>query len=106
MRLLSIGKQFDQTTQLVVHEHVRCSEREKTVVLERMVVDPGVHGRGLGSACLTAALASQATAPVVLSTQLQRDVEFYSRIGFHVVLERQSQSQIRSCCRHCRHNQS
>jgi N-acetylglutamate synthase-like GNAT family acetyltransferase len=70
------------------------------------VVDPGVHGRGLGSASLTAALASQATAPVVLSTQLQRDVEFYSRIGFHVVLERRSQSQIRSCCRHCRHNQS
>ena len=88
MRLLSIGKQFDQTTQLVVHEHVRCSEREKTVVLERMVVDPGVQGRGLGSACLTAALAPQATAPVVLSTQLQRNVEFYSRIGFHVVLER------------------
>lgn len=88
IRLLSIGKEFDQATQLVVHEHVGRNEREKTVVLERMVVDPGLHGRGLGSACLTAALASQASAPVVLSTQLKRNVEFYSRIGFHVVLER------------------
>jgi GNAT superfamily N-acetyltransferase len=49
-----------------------------------MVVDPLLHGQGIGSACLNAAL-SATEAHVFLSTQLQRNVDFYRRIGFAVV---------------------
>jgi GNAT superfamily N-acetyltransferase len=88
MRLLSIGSQFDKTTRLVAQKNITSDvDREKTVVLERMAVHPSLHGRGLGSACLRAALESRAESPVVLGTQLQRNVEFYSRIGFNVVHE-------------------
>jgi GNAT superfamily N-acetyltransferase len=88
MRLLSIGSQFDATTRLVAQKNITSvADREKTVVLERMAVHPSLHGRGLGSACLCSALESHAKRPVVLSTQLQRNVEFYSRIGFKVVHE-------------------
>jgi GNAT superfamily N-acetyltransferase len=86
-RLLSIGDKLDETTRCVVQKHISSDFLKETLVLERMVVDPSLHGRGLGSACLNSALASNAKAPVVLSTQLQRNVDFYSRIGFHVVLE-------------------
>jgi len=55
--------------------------------LERMVVSPAVQGRGVGTRALRAALseADAASAPVVLSTNEERNVTFYSRLGFEVV---------------------
>jgi hypothetical protein len=90
MRLMALGDQFDQTTSSLVQKCVLSDvDRRDALVLERMVVEPSLHGRGLGSACLSSALSSrsEAPAPVVLSTQLQRNVEFYSRLGFDVVHE-------------------
>ena len=57
--------------------------------LERMVVRPGLQGRGVGSQCLGQALgrASAAGLGVVLSTQEARNAEFYSRLGFKAVRE-------------------
>ena len=55
--------------------------------LERMVVSPAVQGRGIGTRALRFALseADAAGKPVVLSTNEQRNVAFYSRLGFEVV---------------------
>jgi GNAT superfamily N-acetyltransferase len=89
VRLLSLGDAFDKTTCSLVQKFVPSElVRQNTLVLERMVVEPTLHGRGLGSACLHSAL-SQAAAgsAVVLTTQLQRNVEFYTRLGFHVIHE-------------------
>ena len=49
-----------------------------------MVVSPRVQGRGIGSGCLEAALAESAAAghAVSLSTQSERNVKFYKRLGF------------------------
>jgi GNAT superfamily N-acetyltransferase len=91
LRLLALGNQFDQTTRSLADKYIPSeADRLNALVLERMVVEPSLHGRGLGSACLSAALApprDAARAAVVLSTQLPRNVEFYSRLGFEVVHE-------------------
>ena len=54
--------------------------------LERMVVSPLMQGRGIGSRALQIALveADAAGKPVVLSTNEERNVSFYSRLGFEV----------------------
>ena len=54
--------------------------------LERMVVSPLMQGRGIGSRALQIALAEADAAgkPVVLSTNEERNVAFYSRLGFEV----------------------
>jgi len=55
--------------------------------LERMVVSPSMQGRGIGSRALRVAIqeADAASRPVVLSTNEERNVTFYSRLGFEVV---------------------
>ena len=54
--------------------------------LERMVVSPTMQGRGIGSRALQIALkeADAAGRPVVLTTNEERNVAFYSRLGFKV----------------------
>lgn len=54
--------------------------------LERMVVLPSMQGRGIGSRALQIAFAEADAAgrPVVLSTNEERNVAFYSRFGFEV----------------------
>ncbi len=57
---------------------------QRGFILERMVVDPAYQGQGVGSAAVAAALAPL-DQPVILTTQLQRNVTFYERLGFEVV---------------------
>ncbi len=61
-------------------------EGVKAFRLERMVVTPSMQGRGIGSRALKAALgeADAAGLPVVLTTNEERNVTFYSRLGFEV----------------------
>jgi len=90
LRLLALSDTFDQSTAAIVQKHIPSeADRLRVLVLERMVVDPALQGRGVGSDCLRAALAACAQTPVVLSTQLHRNVDFYSRLGFVVVHEQQ-----------------
>jgi GNAT superfamily N-acetyltransferase len=57
--------------------------------VQRMVVAPRCQGRGLGSACLSAALRRRVPTGglVSLSTNEERNVTFYRRLGFALVLE-------------------
>jgi GNAT superfamily N-acetyltransferase len=55
--------------------------------LERMTVLPEYQGKGVGSAALRQAL-EETTGLVRLSTQEERNVRFYERLGFKVVGER------------------
>jgi GNAT superfamily N-acetyltransferase len=88
MRLLNLGYNFDKATCSLAQKFITSDiDRQSALVLERMVVEPSLHGRGLGSACLNSALA-QSAAAVILSTQLQRNVEFYTRLGFEVIHEK------------------
>ncbi len=88
LRLLTLGHEFDKITREVLQKNIPvASERCRALVLERMVVEPTLQGRGLGSSCLKSALPSDASVPIVLTTQLQSNVEFYSRLGFRVVHE-------------------
>ena len=86
-RLLRTSDAFDQLTEHVVSRFCAPWQPHNVpLLLERMAVDPAWHGRGLGSACLGAALAALPdTQAVVLSTQEARNVTFYGRLGFEVV---------------------
>jgi GNAT superfamily N-acetyltransferase len=55
--------------------------------LERMVVHPSAQGGGIGTRCLSAALAEAAEVghAVLLSTQSERNVKFYRKLGFEQV---------------------
>jgi GNAT superfamily N-acetyltransferase len=80
VRLLEV-KNYHERTERRLHQ------KHKGVCfasLERMVVSPRVQGRGIGSGCLEAALAESAAAghAVSLSTQSERNVKFYKRLGF------------------------
>ena len=52
-----------------------------------MVVKPGWQGKGIGSQCLKQGLeeAARRNQGVLLSTQEERNVTFYSRVGFEEV---------------------
>ncbi|CAL1140006.1 unnamed protein product [Cladocopium goreaui] len=52
--------------------------------LERMVVEPSVQGKGIGTRALQLALAESDAAghPVLLKTNEERNVTFYQRLGF------------------------
>lgn len=58
-------------------------------VLERMTVTPELQGKGIGSRCLSSALATEAASGrgVLLCTQNKRNVKFYTRLGFRTVYE-------------------
>lgn len=57
--------------------------------LERMVVEPSVQGKGIGTRALQLALAESDAAghPVLLKTNEERNVTFYQRLGFEVIGE-------------------
>ncbi|CAE7445839.1 pac [Symbiodinium necroappetens] len=82
-RMLAVAKWTDQALDGLKQEH------PKHVLLERMVVLPDYQGSGVGTAALTVALkeADAAGRAVILTTQLERNVVFYSRLGFCVVKE-------------------
>jgi GNAT superfamily N-acetyltransferase len=70
------------------HEHLpkedkRCSGR---VTLERMTVLPDWQGQSLGSICVASCLleAREDNLQLILTTQEERNVRFYSRQGFQV----------------------
>ena len=70
--------------------------------VQRMVVAPRCQGRGVGSACLAAALRHRVPAghTVALSTNEPRNVLFYRRLGFAVVAEEHAPPEldsIRNC---------
>jgi ribosomal protein S18 acetylase RimI-like enzyme len=63
-------------------------QKEDFVTLERMVVLPEYQGNGLGTKALQAAL-RQTTLEVRLSTQEERNTQFYKRLGFEIVGEKE-----------------
>lgn len=64
-------------------------EHTPICMLERMVVHPAAQGRGIGTRALRPCLdeADAAGWPTLLSTNEERNVVFYRRLGFEVVLE-------------------
>jgi len=60
---------------------------ENYIMLERMVVLPEYQGQGLGTKALKAALEESTNVEVRLSTQEERNVTFYKRLGFEVAGE-------------------
>ncbi len=88
VRLLTMGAKIDSITRDVLLKNIpSASERRRTLILERMAVEPALQGRGVGSSCLKSALPPDTSVAVVLTTQLQGNVDFYSRLGFRVVHE-------------------
>eukprot|EP01038_Epipyxis_sp_PR26KG_P008371 gene8371-11326_t len=61
--------------------------RGNYLTLQRMVVHPSFQGRGIGSKYLSLGLkkADNLGLPVILSTQEQRNVEFYRKLGFVLI---------------------
>jgi GNAT superfamily N-acetyltransferase len=57
--------------------------------LQRMVVLPAAQGKGIGSRCLSSAIAEASASGygVQLGTMEARNVRFYKRLGFHVIEE-------------------
>jgi ribosomal protein S18 acetylase RimI-like enzyme len=55
--------------------------------LSGLAVDPAFQGRGIGGALLEAGIARDSSLPVVLLTNSERNVGFYERRGFEVVLD-------------------
>jgi ribosomal protein S18 acetylase RimI-like enzyme len=55
--------------------------------LSGLAVDPVLQGRGIGGALLDAGVARDPRLPVVLLTNSERNVGFYERHGFEVVLD-------------------
>ncbi|KAL9183106.1 hypothetical protein ACHAXT_004893 [Thalassiosira profunda] len=84
-RLLSSKDKYES------HEHEVLTEHgiSRVYKLERMAVRPDMQGKGVGSAALRQALceADEAGLPVLLTTQEERNVRFYSRLGFKVAKE-------------------
>jgi len=69
-------------------DEVLGAERQ-ALQLERMTVLPSFQGKGIGSWSLKRALkeAKQRDLPVFLATQEERNVRFYSKLGFKVLTE-------------------
>lgn len=82
-RLLSLKAEYERVEQEIIAAHGNAP----VCRLERMVVHPDAQGMGIGSYALGLALkeADAAGLPVLLSTQEERNVRFYSRLGFEVV---------------------
>ncbi|KAA8499954.1 hypothetical protein FVE85_7539 [Porphyridium purpureum] len=87
-RLIRVKNWFESTQKQVVRGYPGASRGGPYLTLERMVVRPELQGQGVGSRCLAAALqeADALQLPVFLATQEERNVEFYSRLGFRVAL--------------------
>jgi GNAT superfamily N-acetyltransferase len=56
--------------------------------LHRMVVDPAMQGKGFGSKCLQQVIcriAEEDKLPIFLTTQKEKNVQFYEKLGFQLV---------------------
>eukprot|EP00730_Choanoeca_flexa_P012685 TRINITY_DN451_c0_g1_i1.p1 TRINITY_DN451_c0_g1~~TRINITY_DN451_c0_g1_i1.p1 ORF type:complete len:269 (+),score=54.38 TRINITY_DN451_c0_g1_i1:87-809(+) len=73
----------------------KANNNTATYYLHNMIVHPALQGCGIGGACLTAGLDRlrlrhpDVPVRVTLSTQEERNVRFYHRLGFEVVREGQ-----------------
>ncbi len=83
-RLLTVAAWVDSSEQEAVGD-----SRHASWQVQRMAVAPRCQGKGLGSACLTAALETRVPKGerIVLSTNLDRNVVFYKRLGFALVAD-------------------
>ena len=87
LRLLSVKEYYDGCFREVFRDGAL--DRSRYCTLERMVVSPACQGRGVGSACLGAALqeCDDRGLGVVLTTQEPRNARFYGKLGFEVLAE-------------------
>lgn len=79
-RLVTIKNEYELTEDMVMKNN----GHKPIYRLERMVVHPDHQGKGIGSIALKHAL-KDADDKVMLSTQEERNVRFYERLGFKVV---------------------
>ena len=77
-RMINVGQFVDRIEEEVMATY-GC---ERYLVLQRVVVNPAIQGKGFGSNCLAKGLAEadELKLPICLSTQLMRNVTFYSRL--------------------------
>lgn len=96
---------FMDSQEYLPKEDERCSGR---VMLERMTVLPDWQGQSLGSICVASCLqeAREDNLQVILSTQEERNVRFYSRQGFQVDGESDFKVQQENDDRYSYHNWS
>ena len=82
-RLVTIKDEYEHIEDIVLKKN----EYKPIYRLERMVVHPNHQGKGMGSIALKHALkdADDKDLQVMLSTQEERNVRFYERLGFKVV---------------------
>ena len=84
LRVLEVKNHHDELDRLAKSTHGLTGQY---CALERMVVHPDWQGKGVGSRCLAQGIQEVASRQqgVILSTQEERNVTFYSRMGFKEV---------------------
>lgn len=90
-RLLKVIDWFEETTAEVAATVTNADGSPLPCCkLERMSVAPGNQGSGIGSRCLKQGLDEAAAKGqgVLLTTQEERNVRFYTRLGFEVLEKR------------------
>jgi len=65
----------------------RRAHQGPALFLSGLGVDPAEQGRGVGGALLEAGVARETRVPVVLLTNNPRNLPFYERHGFEIVLD-------------------
>ena len=78
-QLIAVGEWIDKEEASVIGDRTHYK-------LSTMVVRPDVQGKGVGTRCLNTAIerADCDSIPILLSTQLEKNVVFYKRLGFEV----------------------
>jgi ribosomal protein S18 acetylase RimI-like enzyme len=86
-RLLELMEYHDKDSKSFFESRASVGDFTEFCSLERMAVKPSFQGCGIGSACLKTALneAEMKGYGVLLSTQEDINVKFYSRLGFSVI---------------------
>eukprot|EP00038_Savillea_parva_P003509 m.126743 g.126743 ORF g.126743 m.126743 type:complete len:232 (-) comp11195_c1_seq1:5105-5800(-) len=89
-RLLAAMDWYEETTaQVAARAFPDGVPKQPICKLERMSVTPGLQGSGIGTYCLQKGLDEAAARgeAVLLTTQEERNVTFYKRLGFRVIEE-------------------
>ena len=79
LRMLSVMEEMDQFQEKYL--------TDEYIMLERMSVHPDYQGQGIGTRCLNSVLEGT-TCKVHLTTQGNRNVQFYKRLGFQELGEK------------------